>query len=75
MRYTTNCQTSTRSCRSIIPATSTIPRPPWWPNVEEWSYTGLNTLRGSLDTVHEQLRPEQRMHEEEVLAALYAFIG
>ena len=45
---------------------------PWWPSVEEWSYTGLNTLRGSLDTVHEQLRPEQRLHEEEVLAALKA---
>jgi|GEM_PF-4487086 len=45
---------------------------PWWPNVEEWSYTGLNTLRGSLDTVHEQLRPEQRAIEEGVLAALAA---
>src|SRR5262249_33350343 len=45
---------------------------PWWPSVEEWSYTGLNTLRGSLDTVHEQLRPEQRLHEDEVLAALKA---
>src|SRR5262245_57664484 len=38
---------------------------PWWPSIEEWSYTGLNTLRGSLDTVHEQLRPEQRMYEEQ----------
>ena len=44
----------------------------WWPNVEQWSYTGLNTMRGALDTVHEQLRPEQRMHEEQVLAALKA---
>ncbi len=44
----------------------------WWPNVEQWSSTGLNTMRGSLDTVHEQLRIEQRAHEEQVLAALAA---
>jgi len=42
----------------------------WWGDYEQWAVTSLDTLRGTLDTVHEQLRVEQRQHEEQIIAAL-----
>lgn len=46
-------------------------RPPlWYPAYRQWTTTTLDTLRGTLDTVHEQLKPAQQVREEALLAAL-----
>lgn len=46
-------------------------RPPrWYPAYQQWTTTTLDTLRGTLDTVHEQLRPAQQAREDALLAAL-----
>jgi P-type conjugative transfer protein TrbJ len=42
----------------------------WWGDYEQWAGTSLDTLRGTLDTVHEQLRVEQRQHEEQIIGEL-----
>jgi P-type conjugative transfer protein TrbJ len=47
-------------------------RPPlWYPAYQQWTTTTLDTLRGTLDTVHEQLTPAQQTREEALLAALH----
>jgi len=47
-------------------------RPPlWYPAYQQWTTTTLDTLRGTLDTVHEQLKPAQQAREEMLLAALH----
>jgi type IV secretion system protein TrbJ len=46
-------------------------RPPlWYPAYQQWTTTTLDTLRGTLDTVHEQLRPAQQAREDALLSAL-----
>ena len=48
-------------------------RPPlWYPAYQQWTTTTLDTLRGTLDTVHEQLKPAQQAREEALLAALHS---
>jgi type IV secretion system protein TrbJ len=46
--------------------------PPLWVTAyDHWTQTSLDTLRGTLDTVHEQLRPAQQAREDALLAALH----
>ena len=52
------------------PGTRYVPPTVWWEDYQQWANTSLATLRGTLDTVHEQLRVEQRLREEHVLAEL-----
>jgi|SoiMethySBSTD1v2_1073268.scaffolds.fasta_scaffold55151_2 P-type conjugative transfer protein TrbJ len=54
------------------PGTQYAPPTVWWEDYQQWANTSLATLRGTLDTVHEQLRVEQRLREEQVLAELAA---
>lgn len=54
------------------PGTHYAPPTVWWEDYQRWANTSLATLRGTLDTVHEQLRIEQRVREEQVLADLAA---
>ena len=54
------------------PGTRYAPPTVWWEDYQQWANTSLATLRGTLDTVHEQLRVEQRLREEQVLADLAA---
>jgi P-type conjugative transfer protein TrbJ len=44
----------------------------WWPAYQRWTTTSLDTLRGTLDTVHEQLTVTERLREEALLASLRA---
>jgi P-type conjugative transfer protein TrbJ len=44
----------------------------WIPKYMQWTNTSLHTLRGTLDTVHEQLKVQERLREEVVLASLRA---
>jgi hypothetical protein len=46
--------------------------PPWWEIYPFWSGTTLNTLSGTLETVHYQLRPEQQIQEQALLEELKA---
>jgi hypothetical protein len=39
----------------------------WWPLYQLWSTTSLDTLSGTLETVHYQLRPEQQEQEQRLL--------
>jgi type IV secretion system protein TrbJ len=42
----------------------------WIPAYQNWTATSLDTLRGTLNTVHEQLKEEERLKEEALLASL-----
>ena len=42
----------------------------WTPAYQRWTETSLDTLRGTLDTVHEQLQETERLKEEALLASL-----
>jgi P-type conjugative transfer protein TrbJ len=44
----------------------------WIPKYTQWTNTSLDTLRGTLDTVHEQLKVSERLREEAVVASLRA---
>jgi P-type conjugative transfer protein TrbJ len=44
----------------------------WWPAYQRWTMTSLDTLRGTLNTVHEQLTVAERLREEALLASLRA---
>ena len=46
--------------------------PRWYPAYQQWTTTTLDTLRGTLDTVHEQLKPAQQAREDALLASLQA---
>jgi len=42
----------------------------WWPAYQRWTTTSLDTLRGTLVTVHEQMKETERLREEALLAEL-----
>jgi len=44
----------------------------WIPKYTQWTTTSLDTLRGTLNTVQEQLKAAERLQEEATLAALKA---
>lgn len=44
----------------------------WWPAYQRWTTTSLDTLRGTLVTVHEQMKQAERLREETLLAELKA---
>lgn len=44
----------------------------WIPKYTQWTTTSLDTLRGTLNTVHEQLKAAERLQEDALLAALRA---
>lgn len=44
----------------------------WIPKYTQWTATSLDTLRGTLNTVQEQLKAAERLQEEATLAALKA---
>ena len=58
--------------RERYPGYRYTPPTVWWEDYQQWANTSLDTLRGTLDTVHEQLRVEQRVREEQVVADLAA---
>lgn len=42
----------------------------WWPLYEGWVTTSLNTLSGTLETAHYQLRPQRQFEEQLLLEEL-----